>query len=220
MPSTVVFTLTKEDLYQFEKSNPEFDPIIKGLLRSYEGIFDYPAAISEKSLANFLRMDETALIHGLKKLQGYGVIEYAPQKDKPQIHFLQNRINVGDLYFNTANLNKRKMAFEKRIEAMISYVKKMSACRSKIIGNYFNDMSIQACGICDNCINEKNLSISKDEFDKITKEIYKLLQKSSLPAAELVPQLKMFEKSKVWKVINYLQSENKIRLDKNGLIVK
>ena len=220
MPSTVVFTSTKDELYQFEKSNPEFDLIIKGLLRSYEGIFDYPAAISETGLANFLKTTEAELIHSLKKLKSYGVIEYTPQKDKPQINFLQNRINVGDLNFNTANLNKRKLAFEKRIEAMISYVKKTSACRSKMIGNYFNDLSIRPCGICDNCINEKNLFISKEEFEKISKEIYRLLDKNSLAATELVPQLEMFKKSKVWKVINYLQSENKIRVDKNGLIAK
>ena len=220
MPSTVVFTLKKNELYQFEKSNPEFDVVIKGLLRSYEGIFDYPAAISETGLANFIKTDKNELINILQKLKAFGVIEYTPQKDKPQILFLQNRINVPDLAFNMTNLNKRKLAFEKRVEAMMTYVKKTLVCRSKMIGNYFNDMSIKSCGICDNCINEKNLIISKEEFDKICTEIYRLLDKNSITPKELLLKLEMFKKNKVWKVLNYLQSENKIRLHKNGKIAK
>jgi len=220
MPSTIVFTISKDELNQFEKSNPEFDLVIKGLLRSYEGIFDYPATISETGLSNFLKINKDELINILQKLQAFGVIEYTPQKDKPQILFLQDRVSVQDLTFNTANLNKRKLAFEKRVQGMITYVKKTLVCRSKMIGNYFNDMSIKSCGICDNCINEKNLVISKEEFDNICNEIYKLLDKTSITAKELLPKLEMFKKNKVWKVLNYLQSENKIRLNKNGLIVK
>jgi len=220
MPSTVVFTLNKNDLYQFEKSNPEFDAVIKGLLRSYEGIYDYPSPISEIALANFLKTDKNELINSLQKLQTFGVIEYTPQKDKPQLLFLQNRINTQDLNFNITNLSKRKLAFEKRVQGMITYIKKVLICRSKMIGNYFNDMSIKSCGICDNCINEKNLVISKEEFDKIRVEIYRLIGENAITAKELLPKLEMFKKNKIWKVLNYLQSENKIRLHKNGLIVK
>jgi len=220
MPSTIVFTTSKDDLHEFEKSNTEFDAVIKGLLRSYEGIFDYPATISETVLSNFLKINKDELVNILQKLQAFGIIEYTPQKDKSQILFLQDRVNVQDLTFNTTNLNKRKLAFEKRVQGMITYVKKTLVCRSKMIGNYFNDMNIKPCGICDNCINEKNLAISKEEFDNICNEIYKLLGKTSITAKELLPKLEMFKKNKVWKVLNYLQSENKIRLSKNGLIVK
>ncbi|MEJ7672020.1 MAG: hypothetical protein WKF59_04780 [Chitinophagaceae bacterium] len=38
------------------------------------------------------------------------------------------------------------------------------------MGNYFNDLSIKPCGICDNCINEKVLIISKTEFENIKYE--------------------------------------------------
>ncbi|MEP6594689.1 MAG: ATP-dependent DNA helicase RecQ, partial [Ginsengibacter sp.] len=192
MPSTIVFTLNKNDLYQFEKSHPELDAVIKGLLRSYEGIFDYPTAISETGLANFIKTNENDLINSLKKLQAFGVIEYTPQKDKPQILFLQNRVGIHDLTFNMTILNKRKLAFEKRVHGMIAYVKKSLVCRSKIIGNYFNDISIKSCGICDNCINEKNITISKEEFDNITVEIYRLLDENPITAKELLPKLQMF----------------------------
>ena len=47
-PSSVVFTTSKEELRDFENIHPELELLIKGLLRSYEGIFDFPAIIYEK----------------------------------------------------------------------------------------------------------------------------------------------------------------------------
>ena len=133
-PSSVVFTANKDDLHQFEKTNPEFDEVIKGLLRSYEGIFDYPSIISETRLASFIKKDKEELINILKNLQAFGIIEYNPQKDKAQISFLQNRVNTEDLTFNIINLNKRKAAFEKRCQAMIKYVKKHLYAEVKLSG--------------------------------------------------------------------------------------
>ena len=45
-PGTVQFTVTKDHLYDFEKDNPKLEPLVKTLLRAYEGIFDYPSFIS------------------------------------------------------------------------------------------------------------------------------------------------------------------------------
>ncbi|MEJ7672021.1 MAG: hypothetical protein WKF59_04785 [Chitinophagaceae bacterium] len=33
------------------------EPVIKGLLRSYEGIFDYPSVIHENQLAGFINKE-------------------------------------------------------------------------------------------------------------------------------------------------------------------
>ncbi|MBA2561469.1 MAG: RecQ family ATP-dependent DNA helicase [Chitinophagaceae bacterium] len=220
MPSTVVFTLNKNGLYEFEKSNPEFEPVIKGLLRSYEGIFDYPAAINETQLAKFINTNQDQLIYGLKRLQLSGVLNYNPLKDKPQILFLQNRMDTQDFTINMVNVNKRKLAFEKRVRGMITYVNKTVICRSRMIGTYFNDVSIKPCGICDNCINEKNLVIAKDEFENICSMIYKLIDNSSVPVKELLFKLVKFKKNKIWKVLNYLQSEDKIKITRDGSIVK
>jgi ATP-dependent DNA helicase RecQ len=219
-PSTVAFTLNKNDLYEFEKSHPEFVPLIKGLLRSYEGILDYPAAINETQLAKFIQTNQEQLTGDLKRLQVLGIIDYNVLKDKPQILFLQNRMDTQDFTINMLNINKRKLAFEKRIRGMITYVNKTGICRSKMIGNYFNDISIKPCGICDNCINEKNLIIAKEEFENICTMIYKIIDNRSVTVKELLLNLVKFKKNKIWKVLNYLQSENKLIITRDGSIGK
>lgn len=219
LPSTVIFTINKDELNEFEKTYPDMEPVIKGLLRSYEGIFDYPSSIYENQLAGFIKKDVTVLKSDLKKLDQFGIIEYHSQKDKPQILFLRNRIHTEDLTINQDNLFKRKTAFEKRAMAMISYVK-TRVCRSKTIGNYFNDLLIKTCGICDNCINEKGIVVSKTEFEDITMAIEKLIAQSPVDSALLFKGLKTFKKEKVWKVLNYLHAENKISITGEGLISK
>ena len=219
LPSTVVFCCDKEHLQEFEKTYPHLEDVIKGLLRSYEGIFDYPSVIHENQLAVFINKEVTEVRSDLKKLQQYGIIEYHPQNDKPQIQFLRNRINAADFSINQDNLLKRKAAYEKRVKAMIVYVN-IHSCRSKTIGNYFNDLSIKPCGICDICINEKVLVISKTEFENINTNIEKLIQETPVHSNSLIKNLGAFKKDKVWKVINYLLSENKLSITEDGLISK
>ena len=218
LPSTVVFAISKDELNVFEKSYPGLEPVIKGLLRSYEGIFDYPSAIYENQLAGFIKKKVADLKSDLKKLEQFGIIEYHPQKDKPQIRFLRNRVITDDFAINQNNLSKRKIAFEKRLKAMIGYIKTV-ACRSKTIANYFNDVSAISCGVCDNCINEKSIVISKTEFENIAAEIKKSTDVPVL-STELVKNLNTFKKEKVWKVLNYLQAENKISISPEGLVIK
>ncbi len=219
LPSTVVFCCDKDHLQEFEKTYLYLEHVIKGLLRSYEGIFDYPSDIHENQLAVFINKEVMEVKSDLKKLQQFGIIEYHPQKDKPQIQFLRNRINAADFSINQVNLLKRKTAYEKRVKAMIGYVN-IHACRSKKIGNYFDDQSIKPCGICDNCINEKALIISKTEFENINMNIEKLIQEAPVHSNALLKNLDAFKKDKVWKVINYLLSENKLSITEAGLISK
>jgi len=215
-PSTIVFTTTKEELNDFEKQYPGLEPVIKGLLRSYEGIFDFPAIIYESRLAKFLDIDPPDLKNELKKLNELGIISYDIQKDKPQLTLLQNRMYTDSYMIDTANYLKRKQNFEERVRAMIEYINKTTGCRSRHIAHYFTDGKLNACGICDNCINEKALYISTEEFNKIADQVLRLAKETPASAEEILVRLKGIKKEKLWKVIDYLQAEKKIRSDKEG----
>ncbi len=217
-PSSVVFTAGKEELADFEKQYPDLEPLIKGLLRSYEGIFDFPATIYEPQLTKFLQVDIINLKRDLKKLNDFGIISYAAQKDKPQVTLLQNRMYTDNYTMNTVDYLKRKHQFEQRVNALIGYIKKSTGCRSKHIANYFTDTEINACGICDNCINEKVTYISTEEFNSISNQIFGLTKQTPVSVETILIILKGIKKEKIWKVINYLQAEKKIQTDKEGNI--
>jgi ATP-dependent DNA helicase RecQ len=215
-PSTVVFTTNREELNDFEKQNQALEPLLKGLLRSYEGIFDFPATVYESKLAKFIQADVETLKKDLKKLNDYGIISYSVQKDKPQLTLLQNRMYNDNYQINMAGYLKRKQLFEVRVNAMIGYIKKTKGCRSQHIAGYFTDVKINACGICDNCINEKVIYISTEEFKTISNQIIDLSKNTTVTVEHILAGLKGTKKEKIWQVINYLLAEEKIKTNKEG----
>jgi ATP-dependent DNA helicase RecQ len=218
IPPTVYFTTDKKYLYQFEKDYPSLEPLIKSLLRAYDGIFDFPAIISEIVIAGLLKKDKEEVKKQLTQLHQAAIINYSPQKDKPQIFFLKNRVKPEDLFINLFRYAERKEKFIARTKSMAAYTTETIKCRSKITANYFGDMEIKNCGICDNCLRKKEITLSKDEFEAIHNLVLKALNTKSLSAKELLLQLDGIKKEKAWKVIDILQAENKIILDKEGLV--
>ncbi len=217
-PPKVVFTTNRDELEIFENSYPHYDEIIKALLRSYEGIFDFPASINEKQLSGFLSMDREIFTTRLKEIHLLGILEYIPQKERPQIIFLHDRTRSENLRINERNLLRRKKAFENRLDAMIRYTQNKSRCRSEMVAVYFNDKTTRRCGICDNCIRDKGILISEKEFESISEEIINTLKIAPVDLPMMYRKLSGFNQNKILKVITWLQSENKIRVSKEGFI--
>jgi ATP-dependent DNA helicase RecQ len=218
LSSSAQFTINKNDLYEFENTHPDLEPAIKALLRAYEGIFDYPARISELVLVRLLKKDAEAIKNDLVQLHQHGIINYIPQKDTPQLFFLTNRIKTEELTIDMTAYNKRKERFQQRAVTMIHFTKETLACRSQLIGHYFGDTEIKKCRVCDNCLRIKRVHLTKDEFAKIAGAVETILQQQPLPAKELMLHLHGIQKEKARKVIEHLQAENKILIDKTGWI--
>lgn len=219
-PSTVVFTTNKEDLEDFEKQHPDLNYLIKGLLRSYEGILDYPATVFENKLSKFTGTNLVDLKQGLKKLHDYGIISYSPQSEKPQITLLKNRMYADDYLIDMKDFHRRKVYFEDRVKAIGDYINQDFNCRSVHIAQYFSDLKIAACGICDICINKKNINISTTEFKIISQQVLFLINQRPFKMNELFIRIPEIKKEKIWRVIEYMLAENKIASDTEGNIKK
>ena len=216
-PATLVFTVSKANLLEFEKSYPQLEPTVKGLLRSYEGIFDFPSTINEGKLAEFLKKEAAVLKRELIELHRYGIVEYSPQKDKPQITLLQNRTHTDDFRFNSPAYFKRKALFEKRAEAIAMFTTDTAGCRSQAIAAYFGSPALKPCGICDNCINQKALTISQEEFDRIAARITEAAAANST-ITQMLTGAGIIGKEKIWKVMNFLIAEEKISIEASGIV--
>ena len=131
---------------------------------------------------------------------------------------LRDRIKAGDITIDISSYNKRKEKFRLRVKEIIKYVAENAQCRSRIIGAYFGDSNIPSCNICDNCLRQKRILISKEEFDNIHHRILNTVKYEPLHSRELLLKLGGFKKEKAWKVIEFLEAENKIELDKSGWV--
>lgn len=216
--STIRFCISKNELYEYEKNHSEYELLIKTLLRTYEGIYDYPVSISESYIAFLLKRDVFTVKDQLRKLHIDRVIIYELQKEDPQLILTRTRIKTSHLEINIEKHRERKTVFTERINKIIEYLNDNTHCRSKIIGNYFGDSTMKDCGICDNCIKKKSAPISSELFDTIT-----LLLKEN--AAHPITIHVLFEhlgevnKDDIWTIINFLVDEGKIYMTEDGKIV-
>jgi ATP-dependent DNA helicase RecQ len=215
-PSQLVFTVTKEQLFDFEKNQPSLEPLIKGLLRSYEGIFDYSTFIHETLLAKFTSTPIGIIRKNLQLLHQYQIAKYTPATEKPQIVLLMNRMYKDDFKFNMKALQERKKNHLKRIQAMVDFSNNSTDCRSVIIANYFNDNTSVSCGNCDNCLKLKKTFLNETIFEEINIRIKQELSKKTMPYFELANILTEFEKEHLQEAIQFLQSEKIILGDKFG----
>jgi ATP-dependent DNA helicase RecQ len=216
--STVEFKSSKTDLEEFEILHPKLEQIIKGLLRSYEGIFDYPCIIYEKLLAGFIKIPHGDIVKGLVELHQKGIIDYKPTNEKPQIFLLKNRMYNDDFFIDVAAMTLRKAEATKRTKAINNYVTNAAFCRSKIIGNYFGERSATDCGICDNCINNTEAKLSTEEFKIVSDKIIELLKIEKLTYKQLILKLKPLRQRSLWQVITFLIAEEIIVNEEKELL--
>lgn len=218
IPSSVGFITNKQWLYDFEEMNPNLEPLIKTLLRAYEGIFDHPTPISEKNIAYLLRSDVDAVKLQLRKLHGYGIIEYVPQKDTPQLYLRLNRVRTEELRINMVHFNKRKQLFETRIQTLLHYLEEKKQCRSQQIAQYFGDADAGVCGVCDICLDQQKQPLNPTELAHIHQLIKVVITQKAATQEQLIAALPGIQKHKVREAIAFLQSEEKISVNEDGKI--
>jgi ATP-dependent DNA helicase RecQ len=219
LPTQVCFTCSKESLENFEQAYPEFEPLIKALLRSYQGIFDNRISVFEKRIAGICKLDIQTVQKQLQQLAAMGIIEYLPQKETPQIHFLVNRAPAAFLHIDKEQYLKRKEAFTNRINTLILFATNPGACRSVFIGNYFGDPAKEACGICDYCLaHHKKDKLTGKGFTSIEQRLYSILSKTPTPIDRMLATLGKEEEGAIWEVLHYLESENKLIMNEDGTI--
>lgn len=217
-PSTVVFTVNKNELQDFEQQQPQLEPIVKALLRSYEGIFDYKTSIYEGLLAKFAKLGKDEVIVLLKKLQQYGIIEYNPPTDKPQVYLIKSRMYADDFKIDAGQLAMRKEQHEKRTRAIARYVEDGKACRSQMLAAYFGASHEKKCGICDNCIDHSQRALNPEEFEALYNQMVALTKEGAVEITHLLKLLKPHSNTQVWKAIDYLEAEELLETEKEGFI--
>lgn len=216
--SKVQFITDRDNVEAFEDAHESLEPIIKALLRTYEGIFSKNVYISEDKLAGKLRTTSKEVKKQLNILHKQGIINYTAQTDIPQIYFLMNRSVPKYMYFDHEAYKTRKHAFEKKLKHIINYVALSKTCRSTYIARYFGDEKIKDCGICDNCLKRKTKPLTAHKLAEISKEIEDLLTGNSMSLTQMENRLTKFTPKNIKETLHYLHSEGKILLQTDGKI--
>jgi ATP-dependent DNA helicase RecQ len=212
-PSKVYIKAGKEELYRFQVEHEPFDHFIKTMLRSYGGILSGFVIFSESELARRSNLSVEKVISNLNYLAQLQILDYVPQKDKPQVVFMQERLNPRDLSISPENYHDRLKDAEKRMEKMIGYAETTNKCRSQALLAYFGECQTKRCGTCDVCIERNKISLNEMEFDNIVAKIKPVLKSKPCSLEELVAAADQFNEDKVIRTLQWLLDNEKIILD-------
>ena len=205
-------------MYKFQVENSYYDLFIKLLLRSYSGLFQDFTNISESELANRMAVDIKTISSNLKRLQQYEIIDYVPQKDKPQLVFLKERIDSKHVLISKENYSNLKKAAKIRMSRVINYIETNNKCRNQQLLNYFGEKDSERCGSCDVCLKRDQINLSTAEFDEIYRLVKPLLLTRACFLQEIIDKLDEFKEEDVIKVVRWLQDNGNIEVnEKNQL---
>jgi ATP-dependent DNA helicase RecQ len=217
LPSRVVFTVDKLELYKFQVAHSDHDPLVKMLLRTYGGILDHYTKIDEPGLSKRLKITPGELIKQLKFLQKNKLITYLPASDKPTITFLEERLPDSHLRFNTKYISQRKKAVQEQVQAMAGYVSEKDQCRQQLICQHFGD-TVVPCGKCDICLDRQHREQHGTEFETAKTTILNKINKDWIYANKIIPQKAHYKKELYKEVLRYLIDEKMVELnEKNEL---
>ncbi|MBN2174930.1 MAG: RecQ family ATP-dependent DNA helicase [Bacteroidales bacterium] len=211
--SKIHFKTSKEDLYKFQVEHARFDKFIKVLLRSYSGLFTEFVKINESEIAkrSELKIEEVKKL--LFALDKFDIISYLSGKSQPQIVYLTERLDAGNIRISAEHYLDRKKEAQIRLQSVIQYITNDSKCRSRQLLEYFGENDSRRCGRCDVCIERNKIELNELEFDTVVDQIKPFLLSSSLTVEEVTGLVRSVNEGKVIRVIQWLLDNEKVVYD-------
>ena len=216
IPSKLQILVSKEELYDYQIRNKKFSPLIKTILRTYQGAFNHLISVKEYHLAKFLKISINTLDQLFTNMENEGIIEYRPQKEKPQLTLLEERLDSKNLVFDKKMYDFRKKRHEFRMGKAIAYAEDQ-ICRSKMLLNYFEEEDAENCGICDVCLERAKTNSNSEDFERYKLKIKNLLKKEQLTVEELLESFSPKYQNRIIKVIEYLLDEQILKKEDDKL---
>ena len=216
-PARVMFTVTRDELYQVPMHSQKEEDILRTILRLYTGIFSEFRPIDEMEIAAQSKHSHTDVHDFLKRMWRANVIRYIPTNHDPLIFLDEERLPARDVYIAPATYSHRKSLMLERFNHLLHYANEEQECRSRVIEQYFCDRMSEPCGICDNCLarkrREKSLAANYEE------QILQLLATEPMSIKELVAQIKGNEQN-IIDAVHRLTEQGKVSAEEAKLKLK
>ena len=206
----------KISLNQYMRTIPHLQELIKTLLRNYEGLFSAPVSISESWLANSMNISSKELKEQIKQLHLDGIVRYYEVKLKPQLHFIHERLRPGRLKLDEKFYHSRKKNALEKISAMKKYASG-SVCRTKFLLNYFDDQTVECCGICDVCLGSGSIELTERQEGEFRNEILNHLQSGTVELFDMVNAFPVNKRKAVIHLLEKMASEQLILFDQHEI---
>jgi ATP-dependent DNA helicase RecQ len=217
IPASFKMLIGKEQLYDFQLKNQNFEPLIKVLLRTCQGAFQDFVYVHERKLGDFLRISPEQVKQQLQYLSKLSIISYRPQKDKPQLQFIRERAGIQEFYIDAERYSFLKKRAKLRLQTLFDYVDARQ-CRMKNLVAYFGEELSEPCGRCDFCLSKKEFSADiKNQLTRLDEIIQNGLKEKPVDIPTLIEPFHGVVREALLKHLHLLLDQG-IICEKKGLL--
>jgi ATP-dependent DNA helicase RecQ len=188
----IQFITTNAVLFQYLETHLDLNILVKVLLRTYGGIFDYETKVNLSLVIQKANLSEKQVIAQLQRLESDEVISLQMANTDSEITFLKPRED--DITINpiAKTIEQQHTLKHQQIESVLHYIKNDSVCRSQQLLSYFGEKTHEVCGKCSVCLSRN--SQEKGTKTSISNHILKALQVESLSSRQLLHSINCSEK--------------------------
>tara|TARA_R110002111_G_scaffold221575_2_gene283830 strand:+ start:8310 stop:10205 length:1896 start_codon:yes stop_codon:yes gene_type:complete len=189
----IQFITTNAVLFKYLETHLDLNILVKVLLRTYGGIFDYETKVNLSLVIKKANLSEKQVIAQLQRLEKDEVISLQMANTDSEITFLKPRED--DITINpiAKTIEQQHTLKHQQIESVLSYIQNESVCRSHQLLLYFGETSKQPCGLCSVCVARAS-SLDNTSNEAISIQIIKILETEALSSRQLLLQIKCSEK--------------------------
>lgn len=205
----VQFLLESKEVIRYISLNPEDEPIISTILRSYPGIFDLQINVNSAFVAKKAGTTEVKVLNLLEKLKKMNIVECFSQFNESKIIFLEVREDERTINRVSRHLESQNLAKIEQMKAMVDYVSDDKSCKSQLLLNYFGEKNSKECGVCSFCVSKRMKNVPLEDLKT---QIIKLLSQNEMTAREIVALIGIEEKQ-VLGVIKSLLEYNIVSIN-------
>ncbi len=212
--ASIKFLTTSHQLFDYLRENPHLDSVVKAILRTYGGIMENKLPINMITISEKAGAKEAEIIEILKKLHKDKVAEFDYRQNDASITFLVPREDENTLYPFSKYIKEQARNKTQKVDSLLEYVKNGEICRSKQLLNYFGEVKVENCGICDVCL-RKIKPAGKEDVRRIYKEIIGQLETGQKNSRELVKEIS-FKEEEILNVLQLLIEKDIVVLTANN----
>lgn len=186
----IQFITSNAVLFKYLETHLDLNVLVKVLLRTYGGIFDYETKVNLSLVVDKVKLPEKQVIAQLQRLEKDEVISLQMANTDSEITFLKPRED--DITINpiAKTIKQQHTLKHQQIEAVLQYVRNDTVCKSQQLLHYFGETAEVSCGKCSVCM----AKASAENLDNtITFQILKALETEALSSRQLLQQLKCSE---------------------------
>ena len=198
----IKFLTTGKQINWYLEANPQYEPVVKAILRTYGGAFDGMVEINLEVVAAKAGTPAREAIRLIQQLHKEGIAEFEHDQHDTRVSFLVPReddITINPLlpYIKLQEKTKRE-----KIEQVLAYVENDRLCKSEQLLRYFGEIKTEPCGICSVC-QASVTNLDREGMKKIYFAIVGLLEEGEFSSREMTEKLP-FPEGHIIKVLELL----------------